>query len=320
MTKQTSFPSSDEPTVQADMPPIAERPNQPHLFPWLYGLGFLFLTMAILYVWRYPNMPPETPGWQPEVLAVQQKLAAVDSRLGRLEQQPNPPSAADLGKLSARLDALEARISSQAQLATHVDLLSSRIESLSARDQSSLDATKQQLEKTVGEVSTLEKAADRIDAVSARVGRIARLQAATLALAAGQPLGNLPDAPPALSRYAEAAPPTEAQLRLAFPQVERAALAANQPSNSSAPFIERTWERAEDLVTIRRGNDVVVGNAPVIAITRARTALEAGDLTAAVNAISSGNPMVVRAAGEWLAQAKALIEARSALADIAAHA
>ena len=57
----------------------------------------------------------------------------------------------------------------------------------------------------------------RLAASEKAARRIAQVQAAAMALDAGQKLGDLPGAPPALARFADAAPPTEAALRLAFP-------------------------------------------------------------------------------------------------------
>ena len=110
-----------------------------------------------------------------------------------------------------------------------------------------------------------------------------------------------------------------AHLRLTFPQMERAALAAGQSDTGNGPFIDRVWERAQGLLTVRQGDAVVVGNASAVALTHASAALEAGDLAAAVRATSLLNPNALRAAADWLAEAKALVDARSALTDIAAH-
>jgi hypothetical protein len=325
----------------------APKPPRRDSLPWLYGLGFLVLAAAILYLWQYPSTPNEPAADSSVIQAVQQRLAETDARLNRLEQQPAP----DLGKISARIDALEGRLvdqthlanrvnalegrladqtqladrvnalegrlSDQTALASRVDALSGRIESLSGRTQTGLDATKQQLDALTSRVAAVESNAGSLDAVTKRLNRIARLQEAAFALAAGRPIGDLPDAPGALARYSHAAPPTEAQLRLRFPRDEQAALAAKQPDETDAPFVGRVWERAQGLITIRRGDEVVVGNPAAIILSRAQVALDAGDIAGAVSAVETLKGPPAEAMMSWLTDAKALVSARAALADMA---
>ncbi|HEY0182008.1 MAG TPA: mitofilin family membrane protein, partial [Rhodopila sp.] len=106
-------------------------------------------------------------------------------------------------------------------------------------------------------------------------------------------------------------------LRLRFARDEQAALAARQPDIASAPLVDRVWERAQGLVTIRRGDDVVVGNASSTILNHARAALDAGDVAGAVAVVGAlqGPPAQVMA--NWMTDAKALLDARSALADMA---
>ena len=119
---------------------------------------------------------------------------------------------------------------------------------------------------------------DALAATSGRTSRLARLQAAGAALAAGRPLGALPDAPPALARFATTAPPTEASLRLAFPAAAQAALAASRPDTAGKPFLDRLWTRTQALVTVRQGDKVIVGDPAGGVLAAARARLDAGDL------------------------------------------
>lgn len=310
MTDQPLLLPPDEPSE-----PVAAAPNPPKydLVPWLYGLGFLILAAAIFYLWQYPGMPTQSVGDASATHAIEQHLADIDERLTRLEHRP----VTDLGKITARVDALDGRIADQTQLASRLDTLSGRIESLSGRDQTGLDATKQLLDALTRRVSAVESNAVSLDAVTKRLNRIAKLQEASFALASGRPIGDLPNAPEALARYAHAAPPTEAQLRLRFSHDEQISLAAKPADNSDAPFISRAWQRAQDLITIRRGDDVVVGDPSAVALNDARAALDAGDLTGAVTAIETMKGAPGQAMAKWLADAKALLSARSALAGMA---
>lgn len=313
MTEQPLLPPLQEPPE-----PIVAAPKAPRLdlIAWFYGLGFLILAAAIFYLWQYPGMPRQSSDEATALQTIEQHLADIGARLNRLEQQPTP----DLGKIIPRLDALDGHAADQTRLASRLDTISGRIESLSARDQTGLDANKQQLDAVTGRIAALDANAGNLAAVTKRLNRIVKLQEASFALAAGRPVGDLPDAPEALARYAHNVPPTEAQLRLRFPGAEQAALAAKHPDDSEAPFIDRVWERAQSLVTVRRGEDVVVGNPSAIALSRARASLEGGDLGAAVDAVESLKGRAGPAMADWLADAKALLGARSALADMVARA
>jgi hypothetical protein len=176
---------------------------------------------------------------------------------------------------------------------------------------------RQQLDAVSARISTLESNAGGFDTVTKRLNRIARLQEASFALDAGRPVGDVPGSPPALARYAHAAPPTEAQLRRRFPRDEQVALSVKQPDDSDSPFIDRVLDRAQSLVTIRRGSQIVVGNDAAIVLRRAETDLETGDLVGAVTEVKSLNGQPAQAMAAWLADAQALLAARSALVQMA---
>ena len=287
--------------------------------PVLCAIGFVLLAGAIYYVWQNPVTPDQLLANANSIRAVDARVGAVDARVSRIEQMPAPPSAADLGKVSARIDALEGRIGDQTRIATRIDEAGGRIEALTNSTQTSLDGLKQQLDAANARVAALQEANASVINAAARVDRLVRIQAASIALANGRPLGNLPGAPPALARFADKPPPTEAQLRLSFAQVQRAALAASKVDTTERPFIERALGKAEELMTIRRGNDVVVGNSTAAALGQADAAVQAGDFPTALKAMDQLDPSAQHAAADWVAQVKAMLDARAALADMAAH-
>jgi hypothetical protein len=311
----TETPLLPAPEAPPEVTAPAPHPPRRDLVPWFYGLGFVVLAAAIIYLWQYPSTSEEPAGNASAIQAIGQHLADIDARLSRLEQRP----VADLGKINARLDALDGRTTDMTQLAARVDTLSGRIESLSGRDQTGIDVTKQQVSALTARVAAIEANAENTEAVTRRLNRIARLQEASLALEAGRAIGDVPGAPHALARYAHAPPPTEAEMRLRFPQAEKAALAAHQPDATEAPFIDRVWDRAQNLVTIRRGEEVVVGNPSSVTLSRAQTALDAGDLAGAVSAVDSLKGPPKEAMASWLSDSKALLDARAALAQLAAQ-
>jgi hypothetical protein len=308
MTEQSVVAAPNEPPVGAPAPNPPERDR----VSWFYGLGFLILAAAIFYVWQNPRTLVETQRNAAATQALQQSLAAVDGRLSKLEQRPAP----DIGKLAARVDVLEGRVSDQTQLASRMDTLSGRIESMAGRDQTSFDALKQQLDALTSRVAALEANSGGLDAASKRINRIAKLQEASLDLAAGRPVGDLPNAPEAIARYAHTAPPTEAKLRLEFHSAKQAALAAKQPEDSSQPFVGRVWEKAQGMLTIRQGDHLMVGNTSADLLNQATAALDAGDLPAAVKAVEALKGAPKQAMAEWLGKAEALLSARAALANM----
>jgi hypothetical protein len=309
MSEPTASPT--EPAAESQEPPsVTEPARRRHLLPWFTGAGFVVLAGAMVWLWQHPAMPP-APTEQIDTLAGQ--LGALETRVSRLEQRP-PPQAPDLGPLAARVAALEHRPPPEAAAAPPPDLapLERRVAALEQRQPPNLAP----LEARIAAVQT--ELSQRIDAGQTRLGRMTLVQAAALALAAGQKLGNLPGAPPALARYADTAPPTEAALRLAFPAAAREALAAAQPATEGKPLLARLWARAQDLVTVRQGDTVLVGDPAAGVLEHARAALGAGDLAAAATAVATLQGGAAQAMAPWLAQARALLEARAALAAWAA--
>jgi hypothetical protein len=342
MTDTPSLPPPESPEpfiepVRQDPPP---RPRRDPV-PWLYALGFLVLAGAIAYLWQNPGQPtaPATP--PPEMAdlqqQMQQQIQTLTDRVAKLEQQPQPKPVdlgplqarvaalekgqqADLGPLMNRVAALEQRPSMDASVPGRVDAMSGRIEALSGRLEKAVSDLTQRIDAQGKQLAAQEHTADKIAALAERNERLARIQAASAALAAGQPLGDVPNAPPALARFAHADPPTEAKLRLAYPKAERAALAASEPDTGDKPFLARVKARAEELVTVRQGDHVIVGGAAAGILARTRAALDAGDLAGAVAAASTLTGAPAEAMQPWLSDAKALLAARDALATMAEHA
>ena len=291
------------------LPQPLSPPSLRHGLAWLAGAAIVVLAVSQAALWVRVLVPP------PESAPLEQRVQAIEARVAALERRPTPaaaaqpapvaaagPSAAapDLGPLQARIAALEQR-PPPAPAPNPDASLAPRVTADEAR------------------LATLEKTAELPAQLADRANRVARIQAAFIALSAGRPLGDLPGAPPALARYATAAPPTEAALRLAFPAAAQAALAAGRPAPGDKPFMERIWAEAQDLVTIRQGEHVLVGDPAAGVLAHARTALDAGDLAGAVASVGSLSGPAAQALAAWLDQARGLLAARAALADLAAQ-
>jgi hypothetical protein len=242
-------------------------------------------------------------------------LAPLEARVAALEKQAKP----DLAPLEARVAAVEKQVSDNSPFAARLDALSGRVDALAGRDQGAISDLGRRLDAAEARVGALEHATAQMTATAQQAARLARIELAEAALAAGQKLGELPNAPPAVAHFADAAPPSEASLRLAYPAAEQAALAASHPDLDDKPFLARVLAHAEDLVTVRQGDRVIVGDPAAGVLARARTALDAGDLGGAVAAVSALTGPPAAAMAGWLADAKALLQARAGLADMAAH-
>ncbi len=321
---EAAFPPEPAPELAA--PPASEPPRRYRLLPLLTGAGFAVLAAGLVWVWQHPWMPLASSSEETGALARQ--LSALEERVNRLEQRP-PPQLPDLGALSARVTALEQRPAAQpSQPAPAPDLAPverrvAALEQRQASDLAPLEARVGALESASRTVQAdlskrLEADEGRLAAAEKATQRIPLLQRAALALAAGQKLGDLPGAPPALVRFADAAPPTEAELRLAFPKAAREALAAARPAAEGKPLLARLWAQAQDLVTVRQGDRVVIGDPVAGVLERARAALDAGDLASAAASVSTLQGAPAQAMAPWLAQAHSLMEARAALAAWAA--
>jgi hypothetical protein len=354
MTEKTPEPAKTEAgnpkaaTVNRELPApdAANRPaaarSKRDVVPALYLIGFVVLAAAIGWLWQNPPVSPPLPP-SPEVEQLRQQMNALESRLARLEQRPVPvmPPAADIAPLAARVAALEARNPpppvylapletaiadlqrrpvGDPALSARVDAVAGRMDALTGRVEAMDAVMGHRLDAVEARLAPLEKNAGQITTLADRSARIARIQAAQAALDSGVKLGDLPGAAAALARYATAAPPTEASLRLSFPAVADAAMAASRPAVDDKPFLDRAWAKAQDLVTLRQGDHVILGDPAAGILARARAALDAGDLAGAVSALGALTGPAAAAVADWKAQAQGLLDARKALADMAAHA
>ncbi len=246
------------------------------------GLGFLCLAAGVFYLWSQVSQleaidPARIASLDSQTRDLRQRLANFDQRLAALEQRP--AGTADLRPLESRLAAIEQRPAPAAPAPVIADL-------------------------------------GPLEARLAAAERIARIQAATIALDAGLPLGAIANAPPPVARFATAAPPTLATLRARYPEVARLARAASQPATATT-WNARLLQGLAGLFTIRHGNEVLIGAPASFVLAAAQERLDAGDLAGAVTALDALDPAAATAAASWKADAAALLAARAALAAMA---
>ncbi|HWA80000.1 MAG TPA: hypothetical protein VG848_06785 [Acetobacteraceae bacterium] len=306
MTEPDVTPSSEpETTLLPVEPPAASPPPRSGVPAWLFLLGFLVLAAAVAAVWAFPRQQPAPPPASSAALTtlsgrldgLAAQLAVLGQKLATLPPQP------DLGPIEARLAALEKRPPANPSP-----------QSLAPPDQAELSAAVAPLS---ARIDALGKSLAALSARLSRIERLARIEAAATAFAAGRPLGALPEAPAALARFATTAPPTLASLRLSYPQAARAELTASRPSTAGKPFLERLLAQAGNLITLRSGNRVIIGNPAEETLAAARTALEAGDLSACLAALAALPKPLAPAMAAWKDEATALRDAEVALAALA---
>jgi hypothetical protein len=282
------------------------------------------------------------------LIAIEAATQAEERRMAALEQAARRPVAdpAALAALAGRVDRLAegaaAREAREAEQERARDTLTRALEARIAAAERSTGDRVAALETATGQrlagveaalaaraealergfsarLATIEAREQRVAEAEARLVRLVAAGAARTALEEGRPLGaalaGLGEPPAALARFATAPPPTEAALRLAYADAARAARAAAEPEQGGS-VLDAAAQRLGGLVTIRRGEELLLGNQADATLDAARRALEAGDLAGAVARLGR-LPATSRAAmSGWLAEAEALLAARAALARL----
>jgi hypothetical protein len=241
--------------------------------------------------------------------ALKQQLSALSDRLTQVQateaaqaqQTQSLPSAADVANLATRVDAVAQRETKDSD---------------SVRQD--LGLVQQQLASLTSQQQALGKSTSALPQLTAKADRLGQLLRAEEALNAGMPLGTITDAPPALARFATTAPPTEAQLRLSYAAAAQAADKAGQPQPDNGRFWHRVLVHVEDLVTLRQGDHVILGDETSGVLAHAQRLLDAGDLSGALTVLDTLTGPAAAAMAPWEAQAKAVVAARQALAQMAA--
>ena len=276
--------------------------------------------------------PPPPPPPPPNLRPLEQRLTALENKpapVAQLDQAGHDEIAA----LAGRVDGIAARQTllgtqeqtdfgrAQQELKDAVgkvnDQEAADIGKLADQEKADVAKLNDQLASVGTRLDAAAKAAGQIGAIDARQGRLAQLQAASGALAAGRPLGAIPNAPPALAQFATKPAPTEADLRLSFDQAAAAARKAGQPYADTQPFLSRLWDRAQSGLVVREGSRVIVGDAVSGVLDSAKQQLDAGDVAAAVAALDGLAGPAAQAMAPWRAQAQSLLDARAALISAA---
>ena len=225
--------------------------------------------------------------------------------------------------MAGRLTALEQRLvaveQEQARPAPRLDRLTARVTALEAQGPATTPAEaapSDVMQRVAGLEQRLAVAEAAVTKTAARAAQLDAVASASQALAAGKPLGVIPGAPPALARYADSKPPTDASLRQEFAGLAVRATEASKPETEADTMAQRMWLHVRSLVTIKDRDKVLVGAPAAIVLGEAQDRLAAGDLAAAVATLAALDPAAAAIMADWTARAQALLDARAALATL----
>jgi hypothetical protein len=260
------------------------------------GWGFLLLGLICVllraggegYLWYLGQTRDAVQGTQLAVLQAQM----ADVRAQVTQARPAPDSVVVQADLAQKFAALAAQV----------------------------NAMQTQLAADHGTLTTLQANSADLTKLTARVALLNQIETARMALDAGQPLGPVADAPPALAQFSATPPPTEAALVIAFPAAARAGAAASVGGAAKTSYWTRVRARLENLVTVSDGTRVVLGAPAAGVLLQARELLDAGDLAGAVARLDTLSVTTQQAMSGWLGQARALLAARAALIAMAGQA
>jgi hypothetical protein len=253
--------------------------------------------------------------------ALDQRIAAVEAQFAALaEVAPGDTAMAlDLSAIEARLAALESAPGTEPGTVFD-DSAMAAVQEEAAR----LAALAGELERRLAAIEARPVAAGAeagaLLAVAQLRAALARSGAFEAELSAVRTIAGEDDpaigaALAALAPHAATGIPTLAMLRGRFAALADAAVrAAYAPPEGG--WLERTFARLAQLVTVRRVGDDVAGATPEAIVARAEARLAAGDLAAAVAETEAldGAPGALTA--DWLGDARARLAAERALATL----
>lgn len=248
-------------------------------------------------------------------------LRADIDRLADAQSQLSAPTA-ETEALTARLQAVEAELDRvQTEVVRDVQ---SATDALSAT-QDEIEQLRQQLAAAGESRSTDDQTIARAVAFAFAAGRLRR------AMDAGAPYEGVLSELRALagddaavgallerlSAAADAGVPTHDALAVQFPAVAREVV-ASAASDAASDWTERILQRVRNTVSVRRTGADVPGDAAEARVARAEAKLRGGDLAGAVGELDELEGAAAAAAADWLAGARARLDAGAAADELEA--
>ncbi|GIK98623.1 MAG: hypothetical protein BroJett029_28320 [Alphaproteobacteria bacterium] len=280
----------------------------------------------------------------PAAMEIPDEIAALPGRLSELQR-----------RVDAVADAAAAQPAPAPEVTEALDGLRAQVEAL-ATTASGFEAWIATMESRIAAAESLEPRVAALEEAGASAERRATGNAALAlavnqlqaALAAARPfqaelaaIGELAQQDPelaaeieavqgALAGRAESGVPTVADLRIAFPPVARAVVAASraeQAADAVAPgnegeaapgWLDQAMLKLSELVSVRPVGEDVAGEDAAARVARAEAMLGRSDLAGAVAELEGLDGRPAEAAAGWLADARARLAAEAALAALQA--
>lgn len=123
-----------------------------------------------------------------------------------------------------------------------------------------------------------------------------------------------------LADRAEQGIPTRAMLAEQFDRLNADIIRAAAAPDDAPAWVQKTVQRLMGLVTVRRTDGEAVGDSAPAVVARADSALNAGNLQAAVSELSKLQGEAADAAQDWLQAAQARLAAEKVVSDLTAEA
>ena len=306
------------------------------------GMRIVVLVVAVIAIGaavsvlmlREPAVPPPVIAEKPRA---DNGLAALEARIGALEQRigqtTDDPA---LAKLTEEVSRLGQRVADRDDLSTvekSIDDLEAKLAAMATRTSEAAATSPElmaQFEALRGDIAKLNGTIAEIDARLTRLDKGMTAEnagrATTLVLATAQLRRALQDSGPFLAELdafqrlvgedpaiiralqpwagrADKGIPTVALLQRRFATVMRAALqAAAQPKQQG--WVGETLARVTKLVTVRPTGDAASGEGAGALLAQAKSALDGGDLGAAVAKLEGLDGAAAAAVADWLGDAR----------------
>ncbi|MFD0985685.1 COG4223 family protein [Methyloligella solikamskensis] len=251
----------------------------------------------------------------------------IDQRLADLpkaESQASDSSAADAQKiasLSQEMDSLKSEVASLSQA-------QAKENAGNTVDESDLEAVKERVSKLETELPNISSAVEKTSNEARSAALTASLADLRTAVLSGGPyeaeLDDFKGIAPAstglspLPAHAADGIATMPELITAFEPARDNALSTEvEPAEEG--FFDTLLSSASSVVTVRRLDGAGKGDSTEAILTRARSALDEGDLDKAIDEVESLKPEPKDAMEDWLAAAKARTGAQATLKRLAAN-
>ncbi|MEM7225308.1 MAG: mitofilin family membrane protein [Pseudomonadota bacterium] len=337
-TTSSSSAGSEAKAAQPESSHLAARSPAPRS-SWIpaFLLGALVMAVgAVIAIFTVEEWHGPKGASDEAIKALQSQVTSLSGELAKLREGSDTTKLVKRvdtltsaeSDLSKRIQALEAHAAKPAASPDELASLSKSNQDLSGQV-SSLQGKLGELDQMEQQIASLSKSLEAKRALAAgEVAKLLALDRLRFALEESEPykpaldqfkasLGNDPSVTGKLGPLEDHAAqglPTIVQLRLEFPAVAKAVVAASLGGEED-DMMTGVWERLANVVSVRPIGSAQGGSPGAIA-ARAEVALEAGDLPTAVSEMEALSGRPAAAAADWLAKAKARVAAEQALATV----